>query len=114
MFRVESRPHQTLAQGLPFKIDGGECQGVGQIDAGLLKPLLLPGLRCRVVHFKDAQPGMRIATGKGIEARTQNDVLPRSTLHRPAELIFRVAAARRDECAEKARRETVRSLGISG
>jgi hypothetical protein len=55
-----------------------------------------------VINFEHTQPRMRIAIGKSIESRAEDNILSYTVSDGPREFVFGVAAAGRHECAEGA------------
>src|ERR1700722_6759907 len=55
-----------------------------------------------MIDFEHTQPRMRIAIGKSIESRAEDNILSYPVRAGPREFVFGIAAAGRHECAEGA------------
>jgi hypothetical protein len=85
-----------------FKVEPHKGEILRCYDPGIGKQRALPFLRRRKIDFEDADLRKRVAIGEGVEAGSEDHVLPDAAGHRLGEMILGVAAARGHEGAEVA------------
>lgn len=60
---------------LLLEVDGDEGEVLGTVNLGSSEQVELPGLRGRVIDLEDAQAGIPVAVGEGVETCAQDAVL---------------------------------------
>ena len=97
---VEAGEVELGGEGFALKVDWHEGQGGGDGDGVLGEEVALPLLGGGVVDLEDAEVGVGVAVGEGVEAGSEEDVLGDSVGDGCCELVLGVAAAGDDEGAE--------------
>lgn len=85
------------------------CRGT---QPGVAQPGELGRLRGRVIDFENPQFAVTASQTKGIESRSEHDVLPAPMRDRIGEPILGIAAAGRHECAAARRKTPARRFRI--
>ena len=97
---VEAGGVELLRERLPLEVDRGVGEVCGSGEVGAEQEFALPLLGGGVVDLEDAEGGVGIAVGEGIQAGAEQDVLGDSARDGLGEQVFRIAAARDQEGAE--------------
>ena len=83
---------ELLRKGLMFEVYGDKCEVAWDRNSAGLEKFAFPALRRRVVDLKHTDAWMRIAIGKGIETRSEENVLGDTLGDGDREHVFGITA----------------------
>ncbi len=105
--KVKATIRQLMGEALTLEIYRHEMQVSGLGQSIREQKLSLPLLGRRVIDLKHLKARVWVAMGKGIEARTEKNVLPDSLMNCIGEFVFGVAVAGDEPGAHREGRSVV-------